>query len=371
MSAAKLASIIITNYNYGHYLKEATDSALSQTYPNTEVIVVDDGSTDNSRQIIASYGNQIIPVLKENGGQASAFNAGFMPSLGEVICFLDSDDVLLPTAIEQAIEFFHDPDVANVHWPLWQIDVQGKKTGRVLPKLKLAEGNLRNAVIRHGPHNHVWVATSGNAWARKFIDRIFPMPEPEYKICADSYLAALAPLFGSLKRVVGPQALHREHPQSNYIKVSLERKLRLVDSDCHALYGHLQRMGINANPELWEVNIWRHRCRLALQEIQALVPPGDAFILVDEDNLAVGGSIAGRRALPFPGRDAYSNGPPRDDETAIRELERLRQFKPSFMVFAWQAFWWLDYYAELHRHLRANFRCVLENECLVVFDLRA
>jgi glycosyltransferase involved in cell wall biosynthesis len=63
-------SILINNYNYGRFLQEAIDSALNQTYSPTEVIVVDDGSTDNSREIIASYGNKIIPVLKENGGQA-------------------------------------------------------------------------------------------------------------------------------------------------------------------------------------------------------------------------------------------------------------------------------------------------------------
>ncbi len=93
MNEELLASIIVNNYNYGRFLAEAIESALSQTYANTEVIVVDDGSTDNSRDIIASYKDQIIPVLKENGGQASAFNAGFQASSGEVIFFLDADFV--------------------------------------------------------------------------------------------------------------------------------------------------------------------------------------------------------------------------------------------------------------------------------------
>ena len=75
-----LVSILINNYNYGYFLGAAIESALSQTYQNIEIIVVDDGSTDNSREIIAHYGNHIIPILKENGGQASAFNAGFAAS---------------------------------------------------------------------------------------------------------------------------------------------------------------------------------------------------------------------------------------------------------------------------------------------------
>src|SRR2546423_15707744 len=87
-----LVTIIISSYNYGRYLRKAIDSALKQTHAHTEVIVVDDGSTDDSRVVIASYGDQIVPVLKENGGQASALNVGFSASQGDVIIFLDSDD---------------------------------------------------------------------------------------------------------------------------------------------------------------------------------------------------------------------------------------------------------------------------------------
>ena len=91
-----LISIIINNYNYGRFLAAAIDSALHQTYANTEVIVVDDGSTDDSKKIIAGYGNRIRPVLKTNGGQASAFNAGFAASTGDIICMLDSDALFYP-----------------------------------------------------------------------------------------------------------------------------------------------------------------------------------------------------------------------------------------------------------------------------------
>lgn len=69
-------SVLINNFNYGKYLRPCIDSVLSQVYPDFEVIVVDDGSTDDSREILASYGERILTVLKENGGQASSFNAG-------------------------------------------------------------------------------------------------------------------------------------------------------------------------------------------------------------------------------------------------------------------------------------------------------
>src|SRR5687768_5094018 len=105
-----LVSIIIDNFNYGRFLAEAIDSALAQTHGETEVIVVDDGSTDDSRAIIARYGERVRSVLKENGGQASALNAGYRISRGEVVLFLDSDDVLFPGALANAVERLRDED---------------------------------------------------------------------------------------------------------------------------------------------------------------------------------------------------------------------------------------------------------------------
>ncbi len=114
-----LVSLVINNYNYGRFLAEAIDSALKQTYPHTEVIVVDDGSTDNSRDITASYGDNISPVLKQNGGQASAFIAGFAASKGEIICFLDSDDMFLPEKVADIVDAFgYSSDLQSRFHPL-------------------------------------------------------------------------------------------------------------------------------------------------------------------------------------------------------------------------------------------------------------
>ena len=116
---APSASVVITNYNYARYLRESIDSALSQTLDNVEVIVVDDGSTDESRSIIDSYGEAIRPVLKENGGQTSAINAGVRHAAGDFVVCLDADDTLSSTTLADAAERF-DPTVSRVFWLLWK-----------------------------------------------------------------------------------------------------------------------------------------------------------------------------------------------------------------------------------------------------------
>ena len=120
MNSKPLVTILICNYNYGRFLAEAIESALAQTWKNIEVIVVDDGSTDESREILTKYKGKIRIILKENGGQASAFNAGIAKARGEIVCFLDSDDICHRDRVSRVIEKYkqgkwglvcHDLDV--------------------------------------------------------------------------------------------------------------------------------------------------------------------------------------------------------------------------------------------------------------------
>jgi SAM-dependent methyltransferase len=103
------------------------------------------------------------------------------------------------------------------------------------------------------------------------------------------------------------------------------------------------------------------------REIAEMVPDGESFILVDDDFFSP--AVLGRRRLPFLEKDGLSWGKPADDDSAIEELERMRRTGAVWMIFVWQSFWWLDYYAGLHRYLRSNFRCMKENDCVIVFDL--
>jgi hypothetical protein len=107
----------------------------------------------------------------------------------------------------------------------------------------------------------------------------------------------------------------------------------------------------------------------ARKQIAELELHGEMFVLVDEEHIRE--SLAHTGALPFLEKDGQYWGPPSDDATAIRELERLRKAGARSVVFIWTAFWWLKHYAKFERHLRSRYRCARKNECLVAFDLRS
>lgn len=218
MTTEPLVTIIIDNYNYGRFLGAAIDSALAQTYANTEVIVVDDGSTDASRDIIAGYGDRVIPLFKDNGGQASAFNLGFARSQGEYVIFLDADDILLPQTVARVVETFRThPDTAKVQYRMEIIDATARRTGHLLPHpyQPMPNGHLEQHVMRF-PADLAWMGTSGNAFAARVLRCILPIPEQDFQILADYYLCHLAPLFGPIVSLEAVGALYRIHGSNVY-----------------------------------------------------------------------------------------------------------------------------------------------------------
>lgn len=223
-----LVSIVVDNFNYGRFLRAAIDSALAQTYSRLEVIAVDDGSTDNSREVISSYGARVSAIFKPNGGHASAFNAGFHASHGSIVMFLDADDALLPNAVEEVVRAWR-PGVAKVQFVLAHIDQNGRALGTTVPYLPalMPDGDIRASILDAG--GYVGVPTTGNAFARTVLDRIMPLQESNWRQAADTSLEIIAPFLGdvvSLRKTLGCYRIH----ESNHGMLGDEldsRKLRV------------------------------------------------------------------------------------------------------------------------------------------------
>lgn len=107
MSSMPLVSVIIPTYNRAYIVGEAIDSVLSQTYPHVEVFVVDDGSSDNTTEVLRSFGRRIQVVRQQNAGPAAARNRALEAAQGEIITFLDSDDLWLPHYLGRQISVLH------------------------------------------------------------------------------------------------------------------------------------------------------------------------------------------------------------------------------------------------------------------------
>ena len=224
MTRPPFVSIVINSYNYGRFLAAAIESALAQTYPRTEVIVVDDGSTDNSQAIIAAYGERVIPVLQRNGGQAAALNAGFDHSQGDVVLFLDADDLLHPQIVAAVVAAFQDdPQVVRVQYRLAVIDADGAPTGDVMPPRQrpIPHGDLWRSVLAYGD-DIAWLPTSGNAFAAAMLRRILPIPVSAYRICADYYLSNLSPLLGRVAALDVVGGYYRVHAANRHHTTRLD-----------------------------------------------------------------------------------------------------------------------------------------------------
>jgi glycosyltransferase involved in cell wall biosynthesis len=163
------------------------------------VVVVDDGSTDGSREVIDRYRHRVVTVEQANGGQAAALNAGFAACKGDLVIFLDADDELRPQAAERVVQHFR-PGVAKLQFRLDAVDKDGAPLGFTNPPASqpLAAGWVAPSLLSKG--RYTTPVMSGNAFARGVLERILPIPVAEWRISADGYLVTAAPLHGTVFR---------------------------------------------------------------------------------------------------------------------------------------------------------------------------
>lgn len=197
-----LCSVVITSYNKDRFIGAAVDSALAQTWPAVEVIVVDDASTDRSVDVLRSYGDRITLLTKPNGGQGSAMNAGFARSRGDIVVFLDCDDLLDHDIVARAAAAWRST-TSKAHWRLRKIGEDGVPIRDALlpPYRALHDGDVGPVFRRFGFYPSP--PTSGNAFSRQFLAAVLPIDQAVFPSWVDTPLIGLAPLFGTVERIDG------------------------------------------------------------------------------------------------------------------------------------------------------------------------
>lgn len=154
--AAGMVSFVIPNYNHARYLGQAVASALAQTYPNVEVIVVDDGSTDDSRLVAEAFGDRIRCIYQQNAGLSAARNTGIRAAQGEYIALLDADDLVEPAYAERLLAALAQaPQAAGAYCGFRFVDQDNRSLNRVEQRIT-APGALYNALL----NGNYWVPES-------------------------------------------------------------------------------------------------------------------------------------------------------------------------------------------------------------------
>lgn len=260
-------SIVVINYNYAHFLPRSLSSALGQDVPGVEVIVVDDVSTDNSREVIAGFGDRVTAVLHpENRGHGGGMNSGFAAARGELVMFLDADDFLHPQAARRILD--HQADgVAQYQHRLDLVDAGGTKID-VFPPWEVAwdDGDVRETVLSSG--RYATTVTSGLAFSRKALEQILPMPEASFRQAGDGYLVTVAPLYGSVASIDEVLGAYRQHGgnHSQFAGAVAQRARWRAAQDqmrYDALRDHAGRLGLAFDPKLWRRDLYHLEERMA------------------------------------------------------------------------------------------------------------
>lgn len=251
MESSKLVSVVISNFNYGRFIAEAIESVLEQTYRNVELIVVDDGSTDSSRDIIKSYRDRIISVFQENAGQGAAFNAGLTYASGEFICFLDADDYYRKDKVEKVVSAFEShPEWVQISHGRTSIDANGNILGR--DPTFFNQGDVTPLLLKWG--RYAWAITSALSYRRSVLDKLSPIPSRPR--AADTYLTATTPFYGAVGAINEPLMFYRKHgknrrSQTNNIAYILEQRKDTEHciNQAAAAVGYSGRLDINQDAD--------------------------------------------------------------------------------------------------------------------------
>jgi glycosyltransferase involved in cell wall biosynthesis len=418
-------SIGLPVYNGENYVREAIESILSQTFEDFELIISDNASTDQTEEICRSYAIQDERIRyfrnQENLGASSNYKRVFDLASGEFFKWAAHDDLCLPGFVSRCVEVLdHDPTVVLCYARTITIDSAGKfakkwdarpEFGSEVPHRRFREvfvptetfpiwGLIRTNILRktpllgNYPEHDLPLLTELSLYGRFYEIPEFLFLSREHKQRSvrtyDFRKPHEAVVWYDPKmsgKIIFPAwRLFSEHIASiNRAPLSLRERIPCYSIMARWFKDHRQALlrdlifagaripvigqMLTKTHEKYLESKWLNQTKRAVKDLESIVAVKENFILVDEVGLDPD-VFARWEIIPFPERDGNYSGPPPDDATAISELNRLRIEGADFIVFVWATFWWLDYYSEFNRHLRSKFRCVVENDRLVVFDLR-
>lgn len=229
-------TVLIDTYNYGRFLGRAIDSVVAQTYPASriDILVIDDGSTDETPEVIQRYSDRVRYVRKERGGQASALNEGVRRAQGDIICLLDADDYFYPNKVAAVVEAFRDsPSVGLVYDNISIVDAEGKSV-REGPwdrtwscrKVSLARvpAELRSLILLGHPWNYM---TSAMSIRRRVADHL-EIPEDVYAHSADLFLGMILPFMAGVKLIATVLTAYVFHGENLVLFQSSEANRELL-----------------------------------------------------------------------------------------------------------------------------------------------
>jgi glycosyltransferase involved in cell wall biosynthesis len=206
---APLCSLLINNFNYGRFIAEAVESAFAQDHARTEIIVVDDGSTDESLSVLDRYRGRIKIIAQANAGQAAAMNAAVHASRGEILCFLDADDWWAAGKVSAvARSFAAHPDAVLCYHRLQPIGLDRRPISRPIPRT-LCAGDL-SARMRRSAGWWPFPMTSAVSVRRAAWDAAGDIPEG-FRISADAWLVGIYPFLGKVASIPHPLGYYRIH----------------------------------------------------------------------------------------------------------------------------------------------------------------
>jgi glycosyltransferase involved in cell wall biosynthesis len=205
MSTMPLVSIIIPAYNQGKFIAETIDSVCVQKYPRREILVIDDGSMDDTPQVLRTYGDRLTAVRHDNIGENPTVNRGLDMARGDVVCVVNADDPLLPGAIEAAVACLMSDPLALAAYPDWaEIDPMGNVTRTLL----LPKYDLRSMLFGFN------VAVGPGVFIRRAALETVGKRNPRLRYTGDLDYWFRVAMRGGLRHIPSVLATHRVHPEA-------------------------------------------------------------------------------------------------------------------------------------------------------------